>query len=93
MREGNGNCLWATICEVEPGLFRAIYSNSGSAWDEEKFPAYQTGSNKADAKRRFESDVRALGYSVITWVEVNAVDLALPHSRNLEVAPHRHNPG
>jgi hypothetical protein len=74
MRAGR---LWATICEIEPGLYQAVYSNSGSASDEGNLPAYQTGDGKADAKRRFEDSVRGFGYNAITWVEVNAADLVL----------------
>jgi hypothetical protein len=78
MRAGNGRRLWATICEIEPGLYQAIYSNTGSAAEEGKLPAYQTGECPSDAKRRFEHSVRALGYDAITWIEVMAADVILP---------------
>jgi hypothetical protein len=53
----SGRWLWATICEIEPGLFQAIYSNTGSASNERDLPIYQTGVDLADAKRRFEESV------------------------------------
>jgi hypothetical protein len=75
---GSARWLWATICEIEPGLFQAIYSNTGSASGERDLPIYETGLGLKDAKRRFEKGVQAFGYSTITWVEVNAADLVLP---------------
>jgi len=52
MATGSPNALWATIFEIEPGLFQAIYSNTGSEEDEGELPSYQTGAGIADAKRR-----------------------------------------
>lgn len=67
----NGRWLWATLCEIEPGLFQAVYSNTGSVSDEQQLPAYQTGVNATDARRRFEKETRAFGYGAITWIDVN----------------------
>jgi hypothetical protein len=78
MSMARGHRLWATICEIEPGLFQAIYSNTGSALGEQNLPVYETGHGLTEAKRRFEKDVQAFGYSDITWVDVNAADLVLP---------------
>jgi hypothetical protein len=78
MRAGNGRQLWATICEIEPGLYQTIYSNTGSAAEEGKLPLYQTGECPSDAKRRIEHSVRALGYDAITWIEARAADVVLP---------------
>ena len=78
MALANGRRLWATICEVQPGLFQAIYSNTGSASSERDLPAYETGLSVMDAKQKFEKDAQAFGYSVITWIDVNTADLALP---------------
>ena len=61
MATGSPNALWATICEIEPGLFKAIYSNTGSEVDEDELPSYQTGGGIADAKRRFKHNARVLG--------------------------------
>jgi hypothetical protein len=70
MATGSPSALWATIFEIEPGLFQAIYSNTGSEVDEGELPSYQTGAGIADAKRRFEHSARVLGYRTVTWVEV-----------------------
>jgi hypothetical protein len=61
MATGSRSALWATICEIEPGLFKAIYSNTGSEVDEGELPSYQTGAGIADAKRRFKHNARVLG--------------------------------
>jgi hypothetical protein len=71
MGVGNGRWLWATICEIEPGLYQAIYSNTGSAVEEEKLPRYATGNCASEAKRCFEHSV----------LEQNPITLA--HSRPL----------
>ena len=49
MLTGNPSALWATIFEIESGLFQAIYSNTGSEVDESKLPSYQTGAGLAEA--------------------------------------------
>src|SRR5580700_3654006 len=47
MPTGSPSALWATIFEIEPGLFQAIYSNTGSEVDESELPSYQTGAGIA----------------------------------------------
>ena len=86
MPTGNPSALWATIFEIEPGLFQAIYSNTGSEVDESELPSYQTGAGIAEAKRRFEHSARALGYGTVTWVEVNTADLVFSGRAGLPLA-------
>jgi hypothetical protein len=81
---GNTRSLWATICEIEPGLYQAIYSNTGSVPDEDNLPAYQSAVSAEDARRRFERSVRAFGYDTITWIGVSAADLFLSRVRHAD---------
>jgi len=85
----NGRGLWATICEIEPGLFQAVYSNTGSASGERELPVYETGLGLTDAKRRFEKDVQGFGYSAITWIDVNVADLVLPRPGDVGLSRRR----
>ncbi len=85
----SGRLLWATICEIEPGLFQVIYSNTGSASGERDLPIYETGVDVKDAKRCFEQAVQVFGYTSITWVEVNVADLVLPRPGSLPNAAGR----
>ena len=86
MATGSRSALWATICEIEPGLFQAIYSNTGSDVDEGELPSYQTGAGIADAKRRFEHSARVLRYRTVTWVEVNTAALIFSGRARLPLA-------
>jgi hypothetical protein len=63
--------LWATICEIEPGLFRAVYSNAGTAVDLGKLPQYQTSSCVSEVRRQFEQSAATLGFGPITWIDVD----------------------
>jgi hypothetical protein len=66
--------LWATVREIEPGLFQAIYSNAGTAADMDRLPQYQASSSASQAKRAFEQDAVTLGFGHITWI---VADLSL----------------
>jgi hypothetical protein len=80
---GNNHTVWATICEIESGLYQAIYSNSGSPSAEKALPAYYAASFLSDAKSMFERSARALGFKGITWIDVSAADLV----RRIESSP------
>jgi hypothetical protein len=77
MGSANRRWLWATVCEIEPGLYQAIYSNTGSIPDEDNLPAYKSAVSAEDARRRFERGAREFGYDTVTWIDVNAADLFL----------------
>jgi hypothetical protein len=72
---GNNHVVWATICEIESGLYQAIYSNTGSVSVEQALPAYHAASCLDDAKSMFGRSARALGFKGITWIDVSAADL------------------
>jgi hypothetical protein len=77
--------IWVTICEIEPGLFQAIYSNSGV--QEEKFlPAYHAGACIGDAKLWFEQSALAAGFKEVVWIDVLAADLLRPHHGRLGIS-------
>jgi hypothetical protein len=71
--------LYATLCEIERGVFYASYP--GSDPDAEKLATYQTGSSAADAKRRIELNARALGYDAVIWKQTIAAPLFASHGR------------
>jgi hypothetical protein len=75
MESTNGRWLWATICEIEPGLYQAIYSNSGSPSAEKALPPYHAASCQADAKIWFEKSAHAIGFREIIWIDVSAANL------------------
>jgi hypothetical protein len=70
--------LWATVCEVEPGLFQAVYSNTGTAADMNKLPQYQASSCASQAKRAFEQDAVTPGFGHIIWIDVAVAGPSLP---------------
>ena len=62
--------LKATLHEVEPGLFRAVYpgeSNPEQA-DVEAFPDSHLGSDAAGVKSWVEEMAAGLGYDRVEWV-------------------------
>jgi hypothetical protein len=75
MAESRG--LWATVCEIEPGLFQAIYSNA-QAGDVSKLPEYRACDSRSEAKGAFEKSAYLAGLGPIMWVEVNVADLDIP---------------
>jgi hypothetical protein len=63
--------LWATIYEIEPGLFQSVYSNAGTAACLDELPAYQTGSCVSEARQHFEQSAIKLGFGPITWIDID----------------------
>jgi hypothetical protein len=68
--------LHVTVCEIEAGLYCATYPRSGAGFDASGLPTYEVGGCAADAKRRLEASIRALGYETIVWRE----GLMAPHA-------------
>jgi hypothetical protein len=77
---GHARTLRATLCEIERGLFYATYRTVGAVADE--MPAYQLGTDAADAKRKIEAIVGALGYHTIIWEDTIVVPLSQPEGRD-----------
>ncbi|HEX4366078.1 MAG TPA: hypothetical protein VH023_04575 [Rhodopila sp.] len=71
--------LYATLCEIECGVFYASYPKSDP--DTDRLATYQTGTSAADAKRRIEFVAHALGYDVVIWTQTIAVPLFASHGK------------
>jgi hypothetical protein len=61
--------LRATICEIERGVFYAVYAGDRSAPATDELPVYQVGRSADDAKRSIERRAHQLGYSEVWWQE------------------------
>ena len=61
--------LYATLCEIERGVFYASYHDCDSASDTDELTSYQTGPTALDAKRQIELAAHALGYETVVWTE------------------------
>jgi hypothetical protein len=79
--------LRAIICEIEPGLFQAVYIDPRAAVESSELPDYQVGSSASEVKRWFEQTARALGYESVTWVKASAADLVRPKPGHGSFAP------
>jgi hypothetical protein len=77
--------LWATVLEIESGLFRAVYSNAGTEMDTDKLPQYHRASSAGEAKQEFEHSAQIAGFGIVTWVDVNATDLTVAARTGLNV--------
>jgi hypothetical protein len=75
---GSAHRIWVTICEIEPGLFQAIYSNSGMPTEERLLPAYHAGACLREAKLWFEQSASAVGFKEVIWIDILAADLVHP---------------
>jgi hypothetical protein len=61
--------LRATLCEIERGVYYAAYPDRDAASDAGELTNYQVGTSAADAKRRIEQSLQALGYETVIWTE------------------------
>jgi hypothetical protein len=59
--------LYATVCEIEHGLFYADFQMPGHAPNVHRLPAYQVGLSAADAKSHMADALRDLGFRTVIW--------------------------
>lgn len=71
--------LYATLCEVERGLFHVAYRVEGKGLGHHPLPRYELGTSALDAQSRVEQHARECGYLSVVW-ECGADGLLLPAS-------------
>jgi membrane-bound lytic murein transglycosylase B len=59
--------LFATLCEVELGLFHVTYRVDGVGFGNPNLPRYEVGATASQAQRRIEQQARECGYSAVVW--------------------------
>jgi hypothetical protein len=65
---GQGEALlYATLCEIEYGLFYAAYHIQGHALNLHRLPAYQVGVSADEAKSHMVEALRELGIHTVIW--------------------------
>jgi hypothetical protein len=70
--------LYATLFEVERGLFHAQYRSSGFGpgsaimlMNTSNLPVYQVADTATDARRRIETTARLEGYDLVIWDDLD----------------------
>jgi hypothetical protein len=59
--------LWATLCEIEPGLFSVRYRSNATDGSVLDMPIYQVATCAADAEQRIENRARTCGFEAVVW--------------------------
>jgi hypothetical protein len=62
-----GRKLWATLCEIEPGLFSVRYRSNATDGSVLDMPIYQVATCAADAEQRVENRARTCGFEAVVW--------------------------
>jgi hypothetical protein len=59
--------LYATLCEVERGLFHVSYRMEGPGLGKHRLPLYQLGTSASEVRRLIEQQAREHGYASVVW--------------------------
>ncbi len=59
--------LYATLCEVERGLFHVSYRMEGAGLGKHHLPLYQLGTCAAEARLLIEQQALQSGYTSVVW--------------------------
>jgi hypothetical protein len=62
-----GRKLWATLCEIEPGLFSVRYRCNVADGSVHDMPVYQVATCIAEAEQRIENRARTCGFDAVMW--------------------------
>jgi hypothetical protein len=59
--------VYATLCEIERGLFHIVYRMNGKGLGHHPLPRYEVGACEAEARLRVEQRARECGYDFVVW--------------------------